>query len=138
MAPGAQRFVGEHDGYSRLRDPVIHRREIDVRAPRIEVIDTLRAAASHQVSRRWHFAEDARVSVGQGGAISVESGPVSVVLEPLEPPETVTVHRAGSPIEGGWVSRRFGRKLPTTTVAWTSRIDRTATLRTRISWKCYC
>ncbi|HEU4532443.1 MAG TPA: alginate lyase family protein, partial [Steroidobacteraceae bacterium] len=67
MQPGAQRFVGEHDGYARLKDPVIHRREIDLRAPRIEVIDTLRAAASHTVSRRWHFAENAQVNVAEGG-----------------------------------------------------------------------
>ncbi|MGH8747056.1 MAG: alginate lyase family protein, partial [Burkholderiales bacterium] len=44
-------FVGAHDGYLRLRDPVLHRRriEFDKLASRIEVHDTLECAGEHFV-----------------------------------------------------------------------------------------
>jgi hypothetical protein len=47
----------------------------------------------------------------------------------------VEVHRAGTAEQGGWVSRRFGHKRPSTTVVWHSRIVGQTTLRTRISYK---
>ena len=58
-----QRFVGEHDGYQRLADPVIHRREIvfDARRQLIEVTDMLRCDGEHRARRAWHFAEDCQV-----------------------------------------------------------------------------
>ena len=55
-----QRFVGEHYGYQRLVDPVVHRREIvhDARRQLIEVTDMLRCDGDHRARRSWHFAED--------------------------------------------------------------------------------
>ncbi len=32
VGAGRQHFVGEHDGYGRLEDPVVHRREIMLRS----------------------------------------------------------------------------------------------------------
>jgi hypothetical protein len=44
------------------------------------------------------------------------------------------VHRAGTAEQGGWISRRFGVKQPTTTVHWHAQVTGQTTLRTRISW----
>ena len=65
-----QRFVGEHYGYQRLEDPVVHRREIvcDARRQLIDVIDMLRCDGEHRARRAWHFAEDCQVERGWAAA----------------------------------------------------------------------
>jgi hypothetical protein len=49
-------------------------------------------------------------------------------------PDEVQIHRGGSAEQGGWVSRRFGRKEPGTTVHWYSPIMGHTVLRTRITY----
>src|SRR5688572_11736416 len=58
-----QRFLGEHYGYQRLEDPVVHRREIvfDAQRKLIEVTDMIRCEREHRARRAWHFAEDCQV-----------------------------------------------------------------------------
>jgi hypothetical protein len=136
-AGGAQQhFIGEHDGYERLEDPVVHRRTVRFSADSqlIDIEDLLRCQGDHGVRRAWHFAEDAQVSRGDEG-LRVVSGNVVVLLTPLEPVDRVEIHRAGTAEQGGWVSRGFGHKRPSTTVVWHSRINGQTALRTRISYK---
>jgi hypothetical protein len=130
-----QRFIGEHDGYARLEDPVIHRREIvlDTQRKVIDVTDTIRCEGEHVARRSWHFAEDCQVErVGTG--LKVTSGLAQVYLEPAEPLQEFQIHRAGAADQGGWVSRRFGRKEPCTTVHWFARVTGQTSLRTRITY----
>jgi hypothetical protein len=133
--PGHQRFVGEHYGYQRLDDPVVHRREIVLEPARqqIEVVDLLRCAGKHRARRAWHFAEDCQV-VRHGNGLRVIAGRTQVIFEAVEDPERVEIHRGGNAAQGGWISRRFGRKQPTTTVLWHSLVDGDTTLRTRITY----
>ena len=133
VRPGAQVFVGEHDGYLRLADPVLHRREIlfDSRRQEIEVVDRIRCEREHEVRRSWHFAEDCEVET-VGHELHVVSGEARVILQPLENVDRIEVYRGGSAEQGGWISRRFGCKVPCTTVAWRSTIRGATTLRTRI------
>jgi hypothetical protein len=130
-----QRFVGEHTGYQRLEDPVIHRREIklDTRQQHLEVTDTLRCEGAHVACRSWHFAEDCHVERTPNG-LRVTSGLTAVQFEALEELYEVQVHRAGTAEQGGWISRRFGLKVPCTTVHWYSRVSGQTVLRTRIMY----
>jgi len=131
-----QRFLGEHYGYQRLDDPLVHRREIefDVRRQIIEITDMLRCDGEHRARRTWHFAEDCSVEqIGDG--LKVSSGSTQVIFEPGEALESVQIHRAGSAQQGGWISRGFGRKQPCTTVHWNSRISGVTVLRTCIAFK---
>lgn len=130
-----QRFVGEHYGYERLDDPVVHRREImfDARRQTIEITDLLRCDGEHDARRSWHFAEDCQVEK-TGSGLKITAGTTQVFMEPLEELEAVNVLRAGTAEQGGWVSRRFGHKLPSTTAHWHSRVKGQTTLRTRITW----
>jgi hypothetical protein len=130
-----QQFIGEHYGYERLADPVIHRRTIIFDPSRrvIEVADLLRCETAHRVRRCWHFAEDCLVKpLGRG--LHIVSGLTRLEMEPLEEPERVEMHRGGSASQGGWVSRSFGSKQPTTSVFWHSRIEGNTVLRTRIHY----
>ena len=133
--PDVQRFVGEHDGYARLPDPVVHRREIvfDAAHQTIEVADMLRCEGEHAARRAWHFAEDCVVEK-YGDGLRINTGRTEVIMEPLEPLERVEIHRGGTADQGGWVSRRFGLKVPGTTVLWHSRVAGVTVLRTRITY----
>jgi hypothetical protein len=130
-----QRFVGEHYGYQRLDDPVVHRREIvcDTRRQVIEVTDMLRCDGDHRVRRSWHFAEDCQVE-RSGRGLRVTTGLTQVFFEPLEDVDSMQLVRGGTAEQGGWVSRRFGRKLPSTTAHWHSRVKGVTVLRTRITY----
>jgi hypothetical protein len=130
-----QRFVGEHDGYARLEDPVVHRREIvfDPVHQNIEVADMLRCEGEHTARRAWHFAEDCVVE-RHGEGLRINAGRTEVFMEPLEPLERIEIHRGGTADQGGWISRRFGLKVPGTTVLWHSRVAGVTVLRTRITY----
>ena len=56
------------------------------------------------------------------------------MMEALEELERVDIYRAGSAEQGGWVSRRFGRKVPSTVVFWQSRVKGVTVLRTRVTY----
>jgi hypothetical protein len=130
-----QRFLGEHYGYQRLEDPVVHRREVvfDARRQLIEITDMLRCEGEHRVRRSWHFAEDCQVEQA-GHGLKVSSGTTQIVFEPGEEHESVQVYRGGSAEQGGWISRGFGRKQTSVTVHWHSRISGVTTLRTCIRY----
>lgn len=51
----ANLLAGEHDGYTALADPCVHRRVVLARPEGILVVDLLRAAQSHAVEQRWHL-----------------------------------------------------------------------------------
>jgi len=133
--PGKQRFVGEHDGYMRLADPVMHRRQIDFDPERqlIEVSDTMRCTGSHTATRAWHFAENCQVEP-YGAGIRVTAGFARVHLEPMEPVDRVEIHHGGGATQGGWISRTLGRKERTTSVLWHSSITGVTVLQARIRY----
>jgi hypothetical protein len=133
VGSGRQSFIGEHRGYERLEDPVVHRREISFEpdARVIEVHDILRCAGRHVACRAWHFAEDCEVTP-HGDGLKIVAGRTRVLMEPREPLERVEIHRGGTPQQGGWISRGFGRKSPTTTVLWYSRVAGDTHLGTRL------
>jgi hypothetical protein len=130
---GRQGFAGEHDGYRRLRDPVVHRRAVlfDEASGSFEIADTFHCRGAHRVRRYWHFAEMLEIVAGKG-CFSADAGRYRVVLEPLEPLDGSQLIRGGTPEQGGWISRGFGRKQPSATLAWLSNIKGPTTLRTRI------
>lgn len=131
----AIRFVGEHDGYRRLADPVTHRRALtyDKRRRTIEIVDTLVCAERHEVERFWHFAEDVTVQVMPDGAIEATKHDAVLRLTPRSP-VSATTHRGALSPRAGWISRRFDVKIPTTTVIWRSEIKGETPLTAMIEW----
>jgi hypothetical protein len=66
-------WSAEHDGYSRLKDPVAHRRSVlfDKLHDRIEIEDSLRCRGRHYIESRLHFHPERRVErEGDGFRIS--------------------------------------------------------------------
>lgn len=125
------RFCGEHDGYARLSDPVLHKRNILQRGNMIEVTDRIACDGYHVVERCWHFSEQSQVSM-EGSTVVVDNGPVRAVLRPLEPVVEFRHLRGSDNPPGGWISRRFDVKGPIDSVYFVNEINGTVELKTTI------
>lgn len=128
-----QVFVGAHEGYCRLGDAVRHQREIryDPRRLEFEIIDAIRCRGSHEITRQWHFAEDLAPEVRDGACI-IRTARATVTLAPMEALQGHELLHGSLDPAGGWVSRRFGHKIPSHTLRWTNTIAGDVVLRTRI------
>jgi len=109
--------VGEHDGYARLKDPVIHRRTLvlDGRSRRLTVRDHVFALGEHRLAVYFHLAEDCAVAPMGGNryAVDVGSGRITIGLDPRLSVEMLSGSEAPT---GGWVSRGYHRKAASTTL----------------------
>jgi len=102
---GKRRVVAEHDGYRRLRDGVIHRREVTLPDEhRVHLVDRFVGQGEHDVAVRFPLAPGA-VSVGDKNASVRYDDGVSM-----------TVRWDGSgwqaALEEGWLSREWYTKQP--------------------------
>lgn len=116
------RAEGEHDGYTRLADPVVHRRSVTLDARRrvLSVEDRIAATGEHEVAILFHFAEDCAVTPLSAGRWRACTGAVAVVLE-TDPALDATLLRGSLSPRAGWVSRAYHRKSPSATVVARAR-----------------
>ena len=116
LGADTEQVVAEHDGYRRLADPVVHRREVAYqRSTRlIRVTDQLRSSSAHQVEIFWHFAQECVVTLGEGAATITREGVRLVLRWPA--PLSARVVRGSSDPPLGWISERFDQKSPTDTL----------------------
>lgn len=121
--PDLDRFVGSHDGYRRLGDPVTHRREIRLDKPAriVEIFDTLECQDSHEVEVHWHFAELCNVAI-EPDSFLVRQGNVQLRLSltGIDFEAECVVGQVSPPL--GWVSRNFDFKVRSPTVRWRGRV----------------
>ena len=94
-------FVGSHDGYARLADPVVHRRHVlnlrHVLNPKPAgglwlVRDIALGQAEHELELRWHFAPDLEVRSPCTGRVEISkagAAPGEPALSLIVPEETV-------------------------------------------------
>jgi hypothetical protein len=110
------RLTAAHDGYRRLADPVIHRRElIYSKATRtLRVTDRLDAAARHQVELNWHFAPECTLNLCERH-LHVTRGAAAVELRWADG-FTARLARAEETPARGWVSPSFDVKHPCTSL----------------------
>jgi hypothetical protein len=128
-----QRLVAEHDGYSRLSDSVLHRRELtlDVQTRILTVVDELVCGAEHEVEIFWHFAEDCELAL-EGKSLTARSGRVLVQAQ-MPDALAVEVHRGEESPPLGWISRSFDIRIPSATVRCAGEIRSTTRFVTRFS-----
>jgi hypothetical protein len=127
-------FEGWQDGYTRLADPVKHRRliELDKAARRIVVEDTLEMAEDHEVELFFHCHEESTV-MPQGPGFVVRRGDASLRLVlPQSENARVELFRGSLAPMSGWVSRSFDTRAPAPTIAWRARLTGPSVLRTEI------
>jgi hypothetical protein len=109
--------IGEHNGYTRLTDPVVHRRTLDLdeRSRILTIQDDIVANGTHEIAVHFHLAEDALVSAERPNRYKIEVGGGTVALE-MDAHLGVDVVKGGDEPIGGWTSRGYHRKVPSTTL----------------------
>ena len=125
--------TGEHDGYTRGADPVLHRRtlHLDGAARVLTVRDELTARAQHEAEFMLHFAEPCRVRPQETGVYRV-SCPGGALTLRVDPKLAVSLaHGSERPILG-WVSRGYHRKQPAPTLSGKCQWSGTLILETRL------
>jgi hypothetical protein len=126
--------VGEHDGYTRLDDPVVHRRTValDGTARTLVVQDEVQAAGPHDVDLFFHFSEECTIAAGSGPRREVSLPGLRLAVE-TDPRLAVAVLVGSEEPKGGWVSRGYHRKAPAPTLVGRARLAGSATLVTRFT-----
>jgi hypothetical protein len=86
-------FVGSHNGYERLADPVLHRRHVLKIAGGVWLVrDVALGRAEHEVEIQWHFAPDLEVRSVAPGRVEISRAgarPNEAELSLAVPEETV-------------------------------------------------
>lgn len=129
----SDRFTGSHDGYRRLSDPVVHRREIvlEKATRRIVVTDILDCAGQHRAECRWHFSEVCEVWL-ENNILYARNDGIVVSLRQSDPTLKIELHKAEEDPPCGWVSRSFDVKIPTVTAVVSFGVQGRTTLVTEI------
>ena len=120
-----QTLTARHDGYRRLADPVIHRRNwrYTTGGASLTVTDELTCSAAHSVAAYWHFAPECAVAL-EGNSVVASRAGVRVVLEC---PNGLTPRLKEDGFSDG-----FDRKIPATTAVFGGSIAGNTQFRTQI------
>ncbi len=126
-------IIAEHDGYTRLHDPVVHRRTVrlDGVARELLVEDELVAGGEHTASVCFHLAEQCRIVRREANRLTIDAGAGRLVLE-CDPRLSLQVLHGSEQPTGGWVSRGYHQKTPSLTIVGRTSHRGSVTLRTRI------
>jgi len=133
-SPDKDCFEGWHDGYMRLDDPVKHRRliELDKRARRVLIEDTLDMGEEHDVELFFHCSERCSVDAVGGGYV-IRQGDISIkLILPEREGATMALYKGSMAPLLGWVSRAFDSRQAAPTIVWRARLPGRAVLRTEI------
>jgi Heparinase II/III-like protein/Heparinase II/III N-terminus len=83
-------FVGSHDGYTRLADPVVHRRHVLKIAGGLYLVrDMALGQSEHGLEIRWHFAPDVDVQVISAARVSATMTTAGPQLDLIVPEESI-------------------------------------------------
>lgn len=127
-------FEGWHDGYTHLRDPVMHWRRIvfDKFARRVFIADRLQMSGTHEVELFFHSSELCRINpVADGYSLTLNDRSLFLRL-PQIPSAASQVYTGSVDPIFGWVSRRFDSKGPAPTIVWKARLTGNSVLRSEI------
>jgi hypothetical protein len=121
--PGADSLEGEHDGYTRLADPVTHRRRFDYdKSSRVLAIhDSLACAGEHLVEQFWHLPAALELRV-EGHRVQARTARHQITFS-LPADGQVRHHNGSREPLAGWRSARFGTLQPCHTLVVSRRIQ---------------
>lgn len=126
-------FIGHHDGYMRLKDPVMHQREVLFDKSKMEICiqDNMTCKGPHVIQRFWHFSETCAVDL-KGAEYRAKNTNSLVSLKPIEKDSHLDLLYGDEALPLGWVSRHYDHKVPTHTAAITNQINGPIELKTFI------
>jgi hypothetical protein len=131
-----QSVHASHDGYRRLKDPVIHHRRATLRDDDgvLVVDDWIECAKPHRVELLWHAPAGATLALQSDGAwlLTVKDRSLRLAIESREPFEACVIEGRESPPQG-WVSTRFYQRAPAPVLSARTLLGPRQILRTTIA-----
>lgn len=102
---------GEHNGYMRLKDPVIHRREIffDKKKDIFKIIDRIQAEKMHLIEQFFHFSEECTITQINPIKCQVTNMDRAIIIKVDKKLKTKIAKGSKEPILG-WKSEQFDVK----------------------------
>lgn len=131
---GCDQFVGSHDGYMRLGDPVLHRRTIDFdKTARVfTVIDEVSCQATHEVELFWHFAPGCSVSLS-AKQVTASHGAQRLLMDFYGDESVADLVQGDDSAPLGWYSETFDSKVPCVVIRQRAHIEGAAKFVSKIS-----
>jgi uncharacterized heparinase superfamily protein len=127
-------IVAEHDGYTRLADPVVHRRSVSFNrnTGALAISDNFQCKGRHEVEIFFHLHEDTRINrIETGTADTTWRGRHIVFGSPDRGLKWEVVRGGDRPILG-WRSHCFGQKQPIPTLRIVGSLHGPTTIHTNI------
>ena len=117
------KVIGKHDGYTHLKDPVIHKRMLDLDGQELVIRDDIIARGKHKIEVFFHLAEHCvvvpagknRYLVDVGWETIEDVGRRTIEIE-LDPCLKVEEFKGSEDPICGWVSRGYHQKEAGTTL----------------------
>jgi hypothetical protein len=128
------RISAEHDGYNRLADPVLHRRNVTFQRDRriVTIEDVLSCNSEHGVELHWHLSEHAEtIKESSRGVRVLANGHAASFTFSGEDFELEVITGAVAPILG-WRSSAFNQKSEIPTLRFAGRVTGTTSIFTSI------
>ena len=107
-----------HDGYLRLKDPVIHKRMLEYNkiSGSLKILDKIEAKAEHYIEQFYHLSEGCRIEEINIGEFKITNGNKSIKLITDKRFNFKLYHGSEEPISG-WSSNNFDVKINSYTLA---------------------
>lgn len=124
--------AGDHDGYTRLADPVVHRRRLvmDPNTLSMQVEDEFLCEGSHEVTLLYHLAPEMIVVSQAANSCRLQVGDTEIAME-LDRRLELKIARGAEAPGPGWVSNSYHRKQNTSVVMAKAAIQGTSAFTTR-------
>ena len=129
-----QILEAEHDGYTGLEDPVIHRRRfvLDESTRSLTISDTFECDGKHSVALHLHLAPGFSATSNSSKTLVANNTHLSLRID--SDTHAFSVLDAGTKDPRTWVSPSYHVKQPSTCVSQVFDIDGDTTVTTRIAW----
>jgi hypothetical protein len=105
--------IGEHDGYSNLHDPVIHRRSIELDGQKKQVIvrDEIVCKEEHKIDIYFHLSEFCAIIKKSENNFLIDTGKGTINLKLDRNLIAEVFYGSENPLSG-WISRGYHHKQP--------------------------
>ena len=126
---------GSHDGYTRLADPLLHQRSVQLKGAQgeIEIRDEIDCRETHRVSLRFQFSEYCSLEEQEPGIYRVRVEGIDHSLQ-FHCPEGLQaqIYNGSKSPKAGWVSRGYHRITPAPQLVLDGYISGVTRFTTRI------
>ncbi|MFA6096757.1 MAG: alginate lyase family protein [Candidatus Paceibacterota bacterium] len=110
---------GEHYGYERLNDPVIHNRSIRYRQDRIVITDKFRGSGRHKIGFYFHLADSGFETDPKTKKLTLKTDRGRIEIQPQDPELIeIEIKTGDEAAPAGWHSPSYGLKVPCTTLKY--------------------